>query len=94
MKIIILLLLLLPSLSLADGYRYDNRHYKPYHKHYYSEHYRPYHYNKHNHHNNNNNNHDLWIGVISGGVIGYILGNTFPVQQNNDMQMRQYNTTR
>jgi len=37
------------------------------------------HHHNNNNNNNNNNNHDLWYGLLGGGVLGYGLGNIFPI---------------
>jgi hypothetical protein len=36
---------------------------------------------KHNHNNHDNNN-ELWYGLLGGGVLGYALGNIYPVPQH------------
>jgi hypothetical protein len=63
----------------------------PYYPHYYPRYYpRPQYYpaypcnncskQQHHHNNNNNNdNNDLWYGLLGGGVLGYGLGNIFPI---------------
>jgi hypothetical protein len=57
-------------------------HYYPrYYPRYYPQYYPAYPCNncsKQHHHNNNNNNHDLWYGLLGGGILGYGLGNIFP----------------
>jgi hypothetical protein len=87
---IMVMMLVVPFAASADGWGYGHGRYAgkpPYHAPYYprnNPHYYPY-YPCNNcgshHHNNNNNNDKLWIGLLGGGILGYTLGNIYPVPQ-------------
>jgi hypothetical protein len=34
------------------------------------------------HHNNHDHDYDVWYGLLGGGVLGYTLGNIYPVPQH------------
>lgn len=69
---------------------YYPRYYPHYYRGYYPN-YAPHYYppgnscnncgNNHNHNNHDHNN-ELWYGLLGGGVLGYTLGNVYPIPQH------------
>jgi hypothetical protein len=62
--------------------RYYPHYYPRYYPRYYPQYYPNYSCNNcgnNHHHNNHDHDNELWYGLLGGGVLGYTLGNIYPV---------------